>query len=224
MWIKMRQVWVWCSCRDPRAGHRCTPGADRPISACAAQEERHCCGGARHGKVQTLLPHDWNNLLPDWKSFANEMSFLQFVLHRHVLQPNACATFNFLTAERRVAAAGLIPPPISTALDLTNVWDFHLWHGPNVEDSQKRFCRNPQTQLTLKKQSPVPAVRTWWLIWEWSLLLFCPLLQSLWLSVVELRWCLVSGLEYTQSPERLISEQFTCSNWVLDNEWTGKEQ
>lgn len=35
--------------------------------------------------------------------------------------PNACATFNFLTAERRVAAAGLIPPPVSTALDLTNV-------------------------------------------------------------------------------------------------------
>ncbi|XP_048347633.1 NADH dehydrogenase [ubiquinone] 1 alpha subcomplex assembly factor 3 [Sphaerodactylus townsendi] len=25
--------------------------------------------------------------------------------------PNACATFNFLTSERRVAAAGLIPPP-----------------------------------------------------------------------------------------------------------------
>ncbi|KAM7402128.1 hypothetical protein PAMP_017395 [Pampus punctatissimus] len=33
--------------------------------------------------------------------------------------PNACATFNFLTSERRVAAAGLIPPPISTALDVT---------------------------------------------------------------------------------------------------------
>ncbi|XP_071376802.1 NADH dehydrogenase [ubiquinone] 1 alpha subcomplex assembly factor 3 [Centroberyx affinis] len=33
--------------------------------------------------------------------------------------PNACATFNFLTSERRVAAAGLIPPPISTALELT---------------------------------------------------------------------------------------------------------
>ncbi|XP_037346833.2 NADH dehydrogenase [ubiquinone] 1 alpha subcomplex assembly factor 3 [Pungitius pungitius] len=31
--------------------------------------------------------------------------------------PNACATFNFLTSERRVAAAGLIPPPISTALE-----------------------------------------------------------------------------------------------------------
>ncbi|XP_030275272.1 NADH dehydrogenase [ubiquinone] 1 alpha subcomplex assembly factor 3 [Sparus aurata] len=30
--------------------------------------------------------------------------------------PNACATFNFLTSERRLAAAGLIPPPISTAL------------------------------------------------------------------------------------------------------------
>ncbi|KAH0630300.1 hypothetical protein JD844_013208 [Phrynosoma platyrhinos] len=25
--------------------------------------------------------------------------------------PNACATFNFLTTERRVTAAGLIPPP-----------------------------------------------------------------------------------------------------------------
>lgn len=35
--------------------------------------------------------------------------------------PNACATFNFLTAERRVAAAGLIPPSLSTALDLTNI-------------------------------------------------------------------------------------------------------
>uniref|UniRef100_A0A3Q3XMW9 NADH dehydrogenase [ubiquinone] 1 alpha subcomplex assembly factor 3 n=1 Tax=Mola mola TaxID=94237 RepID=A0A3Q3XMW9_MOLML len=34
--------------------------------------------------------------------------------------PNACATFNFLTSERRVTAAGLIPPPISTALELTN--------------------------------------------------------------------------------------------------------
>ncbi|XP_067443382.1 NADH dehydrogenase [ubiquinone] 1 alpha subcomplex assembly factor 3 [Thunnus thynnus] len=33
--------------------------------------------------------------------------------------PNACATFNFLTSERRIAAAGLIPPPISTALDVT---------------------------------------------------------------------------------------------------------
>ncbi|KAG7244572.1 hypothetical protein INR49_029591 [Caranx melampygus] len=32
--------------------------------------------------------------------------------------PNACATFNFLTSERRVAAAGLIPPPISTALEV----------------------------------------------------------------------------------------------------------
>lgn len=34
--------------------------------------------------------------------------------------PNACATFNFLTSERRVAAAGLIPPQVSTALDSTN--------------------------------------------------------------------------------------------------------
>ncbi|KAM9361178.1 NADH dehydrogenase [ubiquinone] 1 alpha subcomplex assembly factor 3 [Symphorus nematophorus] len=33
--------------------------------------------------------------------------------------PNACATFNFLTSERRVTAAGLIPPPVSTALDVT---------------------------------------------------------------------------------------------------------
>nr|XP_020463393.1 NADH dehydrogenase [ubiquinone] 1 alpha subcomplex assembly factor 3 [Monopterus albus] len=33
--------------------------------------------------------------------------------------PNACATFNFLTSERRLAAAGLIPPPVSTALELT---------------------------------------------------------------------------------------------------------
>uniref|UniRef100_H3DB05 NADH dehydrogenase [ubiquinone] 1 alpha subcomplex assembly factor 3 n=1 Tax=Tetraodon nigroviridis TaxID=99883 RepID=H3DB05_TETNG len=30
--------------------------------------------------------------------------------------PNACATFNFLVSERRVAAAGLIPPQVSTAL------------------------------------------------------------------------------------------------------------
>ncbi|XP_029989247.1 NADH dehydrogenase [ubiquinone] 1 alpha subcomplex assembly factor 3 [Sphaeramia orbicularis] len=33
--------------------------------------------------------------------------------------PNACATFNFLTSERRIAAAGLIPPPVSTALQVT---------------------------------------------------------------------------------------------------------
>ncbi|KAM3877788.1 NADH dehydrogenase [ubiquinone] 1 alpha subcomplex assembly factor 3 [Diretmus argenteus] len=33
--------------------------------------------------------------------------------------PNACATFNFLTSERRVAAAALIPPPVSTALEVT---------------------------------------------------------------------------------------------------------
>ncbi|KAM7006107.1 NADH dehydrogenase [ubiquinone] 1 alpha subcomplex assembly factor 3 [Tautogolabrus adspersus] len=33
--------------------------------------------------------------------------------------PNACATFNFLTSERRLAAAGLIPPPVSTALEVT---------------------------------------------------------------------------------------------------------
>ncbi|KAJ4919600.1 hypothetical protein JOQ06_027682 [Pogonophryne albipinna] len=31
---------------------------------------------------------------------------------------NACATFNFLISERRVVAAGLIPPPVSTALSL----------------------------------------------------------------------------------------------------------
>ncbi|KAG8007792.1 NADH dehydrogenase [ubiquinone] 1 alpha subcomplex assembly factor 3 [Nibea albiflora] len=43
------------------------------------------------------------------------------VLPPAILQwnPNACATFNFLTSERRVAAAGLIPPPVSTALDVT---------------------------------------------------------------------------------------------------------
>ncbi|CAL1609299.1 unnamed protein product [Knipowitschia caucasica] len=34
--------------------------------------------------------------------------------------PNACATFNFLTSERRVAAAGLIPPQQSTSLDVIN--------------------------------------------------------------------------------------------------------
>ncbi|KAJ8258345.1 hypothetical protein COCON_G00173570 [Conger conger] len=28
--------------------------------------------------------------------------------------PNACATFNFLSSERRIVAAGLIPPPPST--------------------------------------------------------------------------------------------------------------
>ncbi|XP_060898805.1 NADH dehydrogenase [ubiquinone] 1 alpha subcomplex assembly factor 3 [Labrus mixtus] len=33
--------------------------------------------------------------------------------------PNACATFNFLTSERRLVAAGLIPPPVSTALEVT---------------------------------------------------------------------------------------------------------
>ncbi|KAG7494598.1 hypothetical protein JOB18_033926 [Solea senegalensis] len=33
--------------------------------------------------------------------------------------PNACATFNFLISERRVVAAGLIPPPVSTALETT---------------------------------------------------------------------------------------------------------
>lgn len=33
--------------------------------------------------------------------------------------PNACATFNFLTSEKRAAAAALIPPPISTALEVT---------------------------------------------------------------------------------------------------------
>ncbi|XP_029006393.2 NADH dehydrogenase [ubiquinone] 1 alpha subcomplex assembly factor 3 [Betta splendens] len=33
--------------------------------------------------------------------------------------PNACATFNFLTNERRLTAAGLIPPPASTALEIT---------------------------------------------------------------------------------------------------------
>ncbi|KAF7665862.1 hypothetical protein LDENG_00129330 [Lucifuga dentata] len=33
--------------------------------------------------------------------------------------PNACATFNFLASERRLVAAGLIPPPVSTALEVT---------------------------------------------------------------------------------------------------------
>ncbi|XP_075967006.1 NADH dehydrogenase [ubiquinone] 1 alpha subcomplex assembly factor 3 [Anarhichas minor] len=33
--------------------------------------------------------------------------------------PNACATFNFLASERRVVAAGLIPPPVSTALEVS---------------------------------------------------------------------------------------------------------
>nr|XP_057911309.1 NADH dehydrogenase [ubiquinone] 1 alpha subcomplex assembly factor 3 isoform X2 [Doryrhamphus excisus] len=32
--------------------------------------------------------------------------------------PNACATFNFLMSEGRVAAAGLIPPSVSTALKI----------------------------------------------------------------------------------------------------------
>ncbi|XP_074491514.1 NADH dehydrogenase [ubiquinone] 1 alpha subcomplex assembly factor 3 [Sebastes fasciatus] len=32
--------------------------------------------------------------------------------------PNACATFNFMISERRMAAAGLIPPPVSTALEV----------------------------------------------------------------------------------------------------------
>ncbi|XP_054639938.1 NADH dehydrogenase [ubiquinone] 1 alpha subcomplex assembly factor 3 [Dunckerocampus dactyliophorus] len=32
--------------------------------------------------------------------------------------PNACATFNFLMSERRVVAAGLIPPSVSTALKM----------------------------------------------------------------------------------------------------------
>ncbi|XP_064160372.1 NADH dehydrogenase [ubiquinone] 1 alpha subcomplex assembly factor 3 [Anguilla rostrata] len=31
--------------------------------------------------------------------------------------PNACATFNFLSSERRIVAAGLIPPPPSRALE-----------------------------------------------------------------------------------------------------------
>ncbi|KAI5607154.1 NADH dehydrogenase [ubiquinone] 1 alpha subcomplex assembly factor 3, partial [Silurus asotus] len=30
--------------------------------------------------------------------------------------PNACATFNFLSSERRITAAALIPPPSSTAV------------------------------------------------------------------------------------------------------------
>ncbi|KAM8866881.1 NADH dehydrogenase [ubiquinone] 1 alpha subcomplex assembly factor 3 isoform 2-T2 [Synchiropus picturatus] len=33
--------------------------------------------------------------------------------------PNACATFNFLIGERRIAAAALIPPAVSSALELT---------------------------------------------------------------------------------------------------------
>lgn len=32
--------------------------------------------------------------------------------------PNACATFNFMISERRMAAAALIPPPVSTALEV----------------------------------------------------------------------------------------------------------
>ncbi|KAF7207771.1 NADH dehydrogenase [ubiquinone] 1 alpha subcomplex assembly factor 3 isoform X1 [Nothobranchius furzeri] len=32
--------------------------------------------------------------------------------------PNACATFNFLISERRLVAAGLIPPSLSKALDI----------------------------------------------------------------------------------------------------------
>ncbi|KAM9799216.1 NADH dehydrogenase [ubiquinone] 1 alpha subcomplex assembly factor 3 isoform X1 [Syngnathus typhle] len=32
--------------------------------------------------------------------------------------PNACATFNFLISENRIAAAGLIPPSTSTALEV----------------------------------------------------------------------------------------------------------
>ncbi|XP_054881821.1 NADH dehydrogenase [ubiquinone] 1 alpha subcomplex assembly factor 3 [Poeciliopsis prolifica] len=32
--------------------------------------------------------------------------------------PNACATFNFLTSERRLVAAGLIPPSYSRALEV----------------------------------------------------------------------------------------------------------
>ncbi|TNN85544.1 NADH dehydrogenase [ubiquinone] 1 alpha subcomplex assembly factor 3 [Liparis tanakae] len=32
--------------------------------------------------------------------------------------PNACATFNILCSEGRIAAAGLIPPAVSTALEM----------------------------------------------------------------------------------------------------------
>ncbi|KAM6927839.1 NADH dehydrogenase [ubiquinone] 1 alpha subcomplex assembly factor 3 [Xenentodon cancila] len=37
--------------------------------------------------------------------------------------PNACATFNFLSSERRLVAAGLIPPSPSTALEVKQ--DYH---------------------------------------------------------------------------------------------------
>ncbi|XP_068598362.1 NADH dehydrogenase [ubiquinone] 1 alpha subcomplex assembly factor 3 isoform X1 [Brachionichthys hirsutus] len=33
--------------------------------------------------------------------------------------PNACATFNLLSGEGRITAAGLIPPPFRSALELT---------------------------------------------------------------------------------------------------------
>lgn len=46
-----------------------------------------CCGEGLY-----LLPKDWG--------------FTPF----SVPQPNACATFNFLTSEKRMVAAGLIPP------------------------------------------------------------------------------------------------------------------
>lgn len=58
------------------------------------------------------------------KITQTELSQILIVLHFclfAVLQPNACATFNFLISERRVTAAGLIPPPVSTALDLTRI-------------------------------------------------------------------------------------------------------
>lgn len=44
--------------------------------------------------------------------------FLNFNNCIALLQPNACATFNFLNSERRLVAAGLIPPSYSRALEV----------------------------------------------------------------------------------------------------------
>ncbi len=110
-------------CRDSCAGHRRTPWTNRYLSPRSAKEKRHSCGSAGHGKVSSVLqsayavPGSMRDFNKDTTSLTH--LFLSFFFISAVLQPNACATFNFLTSERRVAAAGLIPPPVSTALDLT---------------------------------------------------------------------------------------------------------
>lgn len=71
-----------------------------PPSTTGHEATGHRCGGAGYGRSSDV------EIQPSSGLFIPDMLILMFSL-----QPNACATFNFLCHEGRVTGAALIPPP-----------------------------------------------------------------------------------------------------------------